>query len=490
MADNITYFGDPKRATFPNGQPIVVNGRPLLIPENFDLQNEINAAHYASTRPEGPDSWIKAHYSHGSAGDPQRQAGYSGGFDPRYTDGGNYGFGLGKAAAGYSVDDATKQARLFNKLFGSGKALPKENENAIRQAYQDYQDGRFLKPDMAKGEVYVRATQARDNENFPRTIAGSVLNHGESFFTPKRTDVERYALGKWGNLDSPEAKAFMANFEQAFGGYPQHVDLDKLHPLPADGSIPSGKDVSLFVGRNGEVLYYERDPAPGNAGALRGIYGLDGSPGDTASLPGVAGLDRRPKGGGLLGLFGVGNGSPGLPDPGIGGTGMMFSEDGTPRPVSIQPHPATSGDPTGGVDVTLKDGSKEHWWNDQIDGFIRSKISPFDGGAPAVPFVPSPDAVPNPYQLDASPRSGDSTQTDPRNIRVLSRIPAPGATPSMPDNANTSQQVGGPLGLVSGQAMPDYPVPPWLFGLPDRPAAGGDDMDDWYARWVKPLLQP
>jgi hypothetical protein len=119
---------------------------------------------------------------------------------------------------------------------------------------------------------------------------------------PQRKDVERYAFEKWGNLDSPEAKAFMANFEQAFGSYPQHVDLNKLHPLPTDGSIPAGKDVSLFVGRNGEVLYYERDPAPGGTGALCGIYGLDGSPGDTKSLPGVAGLDRAPKGSGPPGL--------------------------------------------------------------------------------------------------------------------------------------------------------------------------------------------
>jgi hypothetical protein len=53
MADNITYFGDPVHATDRDGKPIVVNGRPLLIPENFDLQNEINAAHYAATRPDG-----------------------------------------------------------------------------------------------------------------------------------------------------------------------------------------------------------------------------------------------------------------------------------------------------------------------------------------------------------------------------------------------------------------------------------------------------
>jgi len=53
MSDTITYFGDPKRATYPDGKPIIVNGRPLLIPENFDLQNEINAAAYSATRPLG-----------------------------------------------------------------------------------------------------------------------------------------------------------------------------------------------------------------------------------------------------------------------------------------------------------------------------------------------------------------------------------------------------------------------------------------------------
>jgi hypothetical protein len=71
MADNITYFGDPVGATYPDGQPIVVNGRPLLIPENFDLQNEINAAHYAAMRVLGRERWFGTHYAHGSSGDPQ-----------------------------------------------------------------------------------------------------------------------------------------------------------------------------------------------------------------------------------------------------------------------------------------------------------------------------------------------------------------------------------------------------------------------------------
>jgi len=370
------------------------------------------------------------------------------------------------------LDDAISKATQVNKA-ANGKALPTANENAISQAYADYAAKRFPDVDHDAGAAYFHSTGLRDYINAAALAAG-IANPSQP--TTQR-DVERYALDRWGDLNSPEAKAFIANFEQAFGSYPQHVDLDKLHPLPADGSIPAGKDVSLFVGRNGEVLYYEREPAPGGTGALRGIYGLDGAPGDTKSLPGVAGLDRAPKG----------SGSPGLASAGSGSTGMMFSEDGTPRPASIRPHPATPSDATGGVDVTLKDGSNEHWWNDQIDGFIRSRLSPFDSRAPAVPFVPPAGVSPNPVQPGASPRPNDATQSDPRNIRVLSRIPPPGATPPLPDNATTSQQAAGPADLVSGQPMPDYPVP--LFGLPDRPAASGDDMDDWYTRWVKPLLQ-
>jgi hypothetical protein len=107
MADTITYFGNPVRATYPNGDPIIVNGRPLLIPSNFNLQNEINAAYYAATGFHLPvGSWFGLHYAPGSSGDPQRQAGYSGGFDARYTDAGNYGYGLSAAAAGLNLDKA------------------------------------------------------------------------------------------------------------------------------------------------------------------------------------------------------------------------------------------------------------------------------------------------------------------------------------------------------------------------------------------------
>jgi hypothetical protein len=83
------------------------------------------------------------------------------------------------------------------------------------------------------------------------------------------------------------------------------------------------------------------------------------------------------------------------------------------------------------------------------------------------------------------------TNVDPKDIRVLSsRILAPGVAPSALTVANQGWPTSTPSGLVGGQPMPDYPAPPWLFGLPDRSAANGDDMDDCYVRWIKPLVRP
>jgi hypothetical protein len=43
---------------------------------------------------------------------------------------------------------------------------------------------------------------------------------------------------------------------------------------------------------------------------------------------------------------------------------------------------------------------------------------------------------------------------------------------------------------MAGQPMLDYPVAPMVFGLPDRSATSGDDMGDWFSRWIKPAMQP
>jgi hypothetical protein len=384
MPDSITYFGDPIRATYPNGDLIIVNGRPLLIPPNFNLQNEINAAHYAATRLYPLRTlWFGAHYALGSHGDPQRQAGYSGDFDSRYTDAGNYGYGLSAAAAGYTLDQALQMATDFNKK-GTGRPLPAVNETAIRQGFADYNSKRFSEPDHDSGAAYVRSTLLGDGLNTGHTVAG----FGARFLNPPEriteSDAERYAKAHWGDLSSPDAQMFMRSFQQAFGSYPQHLDIDLLHPLAPDGSIPSGKDVSLFVGKNGEVLVYARPPAPGGTGAFRGIYGLDGAP--------------------------SGNGS----------TGMNFFADGTPQPVSVLPHPTTPTDPTGGIDVTLADGSKEHWWQDPIDGFIRSRlgqsdsVDSYDTPSERLGHVPggvsSPETAPPPKDGSWAPSSGDITR--------------------------------------------------------------------------------
>jgi hypothetical protein len=550
MADTITYFGNPVRATYPNGDPVVVNGRPLLIPENFDLQREINAAHHAAAG-SFLQLWfhLHQHYALGSSGDPQRQAGHSGGFDPRYTDAGNYAFALSAAAAGLSLEKALELAASLNKA-GTGKALPAVNENAIRQGFADYAAQRFPSVDDSAGAAYARSVRGTDRLNALQTVA-------ELFAAPpriKESDVQRYAKAHWADLNSPDAQAFMTSFQQAFGGYPQHVDLNLLQPMPSDESVPSGKDVSLFVGRNGEVLMYPRDPAPGGTGALRGIYGLDGGPN------------------------------------GAGSTGLTFFQDGTPKPVSVRPHTVTSTDPAGGIDVTLPNGAREHWWSDPIDGFIRrqqdyaylgggydtpserlghvpsgaadsspdsslardgrsgsataipgadstvsadqpapaatnrpirylsgrfagpSGASLFDNGAPAVPFVVdnNPLAPAGPFdgrfgnlspppapsdsdQASPQPQSSRPAQPAPEDIRVLSSRFAwlnPGGgvpgNPPLPNGANPPAQAG--WRPATTRPVPD-PAPPIDYGLLDSTAAWGDNMDDWFSRWIKPLLQ-
>jgi hypothetical protein len=520
------------------------------------------------------------------------------GFDPRYTDAGNYGYGLSAAAAGFSLDDALRMAAEFNKK-GTGRPLPAINENAIRTAFDDYAARRFSDPDHDAGAAHIWSSLPGDGVSALRTFFG--------FLRPPpritESDVQRYAKARWGDLNSRDAQAFMANFQQAFDSYPQHVDIDLLYPLPADGSIPSGRDVSLFVGKNGEVLVYAKPPAPGGTGAFRGIYGLDGAPDGSGST-------------GLPNFFKDGTRAP---PGGSGSTGLNFFEDGTPQPGSVLPHHTTPDDPTGGIDVTLADGSKEHWWQDPIDGFIRARQggdgtpskrlgprgaldspspdtslsfevrpwapSPEDvTDAPAMPsprrmestfddryansvpspvapqYPPPPAQSPNPGQPDPKdfrvlssfirapdgslvpaplggtsapgvpfvstsdvlsegrpasfndrfgnwtssrpavppapqPQRNNATQPDPKDLRTLSSfirapdgslIPAPLGGPNPPQ---TQAQSDRPLGLFSGEPMPGYPMPPPIFDFPDRSTRSGDNMDDWFTRWIKPLMQ-
>src|SRR5262249_9150064 len=156
--------------------------------------------------------------------------------------------------------------------------------NAIRQGFNDYGGNHFQNADDNAGAAYAKSVAWGDRWNAIKSgvdMGGDTLETGGSRLLPSthgtKSGVERYSRAQWGDVNSPEAQAFMSNFRQAFGSYPQHLDLDLLHPLAPDGSIPSGRDVSLFVGKNGEVLVYAKPPAPNGTGAFRGIHGLDGA---------------------------------------------------------------------------------------------------------------------------------------------------------------------------------------------------------------------
>jgi hypothetical protein len=130
---------------------------------------------------------------------------------------------------------------------------------------------------------------------------------------------------------------------------------------------------------------------------------------------------------------------------------------------------------------------------------LRSNVpdaSVFDNGASAVPYVPSSATLAPDRQSSFNERFGNSPsssagapQTDRSQVRVLSsRVLAPDGSPfqsTVPSQVR--QQPDRPLGIVTGQPMPDYPVPPSVFGLPDQSAATGDNMDDWLAGWIKSI---
>jgi hypothetical protein len=122
--------------------------------------------------------------------------------------------------------------------------------------------------------------------------------------------------------------------------------------------------------------------------------------------------------------------------------------------------------------------------------------SVFEAGAAPVRFVPSNDVGPLDPRASFDDRFGDWSaaspekqppQTDPSKVRVLSsRVFVPDGSLLRPDILGQArQQSARPPGIATSRPMPDYPVPPSIFGLPDRSAATGDDMDDWLSRWIK-----
>jgi hypothetical protein len=82
-----------------------------------------------------------------------------------------------------------------------------------------------------------------------------------------------------------------------------------------------------------------------------------------------------------------------------------------------------------------------------------------------------------------------------KNIRRLSSSILPdyhahaNAAPNPAASESPPVQPSRSLGIVTRQPMPDYTVSPPIFGPPDQSATSGDDMDDWFARWIKPLTR-
>jgi hypothetical protein len=145
----------------------------------------------------------------------------------------------------------------------------------------------------------------------------------------------------------------------------------------------------------------------------------------------------------------------------------------------------------------------------------KSGTSVFDTGAPAVPLVPpnNPLSPAPPTSFDdrfgnwgapapasaaagapqptSSLQPGGTKPLDPKDIRILARVSPSGDIIFPPTSTPSTQappQPARPVGLVNGEPMPRYPVPPMLFGFSDRSATSGDNMDDWFTRWIKPLM--
>jgi len=91
---------------------------------------------------------------------------------------------------------------------------------------------------------------------------------------------------------------------------------------------------------------------------------------------------------------------------------------------------------------------------------IAGQASAFDTGAPAVSFVPS-----------------NETLSPDRSNSFDDRFGNRGSAPSMAQFA-LPQQASRPLGLFTGQPMPDWPVSPPIFGFPDRSSGHGGSADD------------
>lgn len=123
-----------------------------------------------------------------------------------------------------------------------------------------------------------------------------------------------------------------------------------------------------------------------------------------------------------------------------------------------------------------------------------SDASVFDTGVPGLVASPPISASLGPYPDVSSSPSAGWARGDHGDFGLLGdkagKSFGGGIGIGNLQRKNPSQlQSAGPPGLITGQPMPNYPVQPPVFGLPDRSSASSDDATDWFSRWIKSFLQ-
>jgi hypothetical protein len=86
---------------------------------------------------------------------------------------------------------------------------------------------------------------------------------------------------------------------------------------------------------------------------------------------------------------------------------------------------------------------------------------------------------------------------DADNIRLVSSrfMPRDGvgnaspAAASVPSPSGPLSQSGRPLGIFTGEPMPDYPVPLPIWGFPDKSASASDEGEDSLNRLIRLLVR-
>jgi hypothetical protein len=101
------------------------------------------------------------------------------------------------------------------------------------------------------------------------------------------------------------------------------------------------------------------------------------------------------------------------------------------------------------------------------------QASVFDTGTPAVPSFPPNDALSPDRPTSLSDRFGNWTASPAGGISPLN--------PSLPPPTET----GRPLGIVSGQPMPQWITPPPIFGQRDWSTAPVDEGREWLMRMIR-----